>query len=64
MIRDKFLAYATNTQLNHSHKKQKDSLETRAEQAILNAYIENQAILEPILFYCASKYKQMKRPGY
>ena len=48
----------------HSHKKQKDSLETRAEWAVLRAYVENHAILEPILLYRASKYKQTKRPGY
>ena len=44
----------------HSHKKQKDSLETQAERAVLHAYVENQAILEPILLYRASKYKQTK----
>ena len=49
---------------NHSHKKRTDSLETQAQRAILRAYVENQAMLEPILFYCASKYKQTKRPGY
>ena len=48
----------------HSHKKWKESLETRAEQAVLHACVENQAILEPILLYGASKYKQTKRPGY
>ena len=45
---------------NHSHKKRKDSLETRAERAVLHAYVENQAIPEPILLYRASKYKQTK----
>ena len=33
----------------HSHKKRKYSLETRAELAVLRIYVENQAILEPIL---------------
>ena len=28
------------------------------KQVVLQAYVENQAILEPILFYLASKYKQ------
>ena len=50
--------------LQHSHKKLKDSLEKRVERAVLHAYIENQAIIEPILLYRASKYKQTKRPGY
>ena len=49
---------------NHSHKKQKDSLATRAKRAVLRAYVENQAILEPILLYRASNYKQTKRPSY
>ena len=42
----------------NSHKKRKDSLETRAELAVLPTYAENQAILEPILLYRASKCKQ------
>ena len=33
-------------------------LETRAEPAVLRAYVENQAILEPILLYRASKQDQ------
>ena len=37
-----------------------DSLETRAELAVLRAYVENQAILEPILLCRVSKYKQTK----
>ena len=37
-----------------------DSLKTRAELAVLGIYVENQAILEPILLYRASKYKQTK----
>ena len=48
---------------DHSHKKQKDSLETRAELAVLRSYVENQAILEPILFYQASKCKQINMQG-
>ena len=44
----------------HSHKKRKDSLETRATRAVLRAYVENRAILEPILPYHASNYKQRK----
>ena len=35
------------------------SLETRAEPAVLRTYVENQAILEPILYW-ASKCKQTK----
>ena len=38
---------------NHSHKKRKNSLETRAERAVLHAYVEIKATLEPILLYCA-----------
>ena len=45
-------------------KKQKVSLETRVKLAVLHAYVENQAILESIIVYHASKHKQMKRPGY
>ena len=41
-------------------KKRKDRLETRAELAVLRTYVENQAILEPILLYQASKCKQTK----
>ena len=40
-----------------------DSLETRAELAVLRTYAENQAILEPILLYRASKCKQTKEEG-
>ena len=49
---------------NQSHKKRNDSLETRAEPVVLHAYFENQAILEPILLYRASKYEQTKQPYY
>ena len=47
----------------HSHKKWKDSLEKRAKLAVLRTYVENQAILEPILLYWASKCKQTKEQG-
>ena len=47
----------------HSHKKRKDSLETRTELAILRTYVEKQGILEPILLYQASKCKQTKEQG-
>ena len=47
--------------LRRSHKKRKDSLETRAELAILRNYVQSQAILEPILLYRASKCKQTAR---
>ena len=48
---------------NHSYKKRKDSLETGAEPAVLRTYVENQAILEPIPLYRASKSKQTKEQG-
>ena len=47
----------------HSHKKRNDSLETRTELAVPRIYVENQAILEPILLYRASKCKQTKEQG-
>ena len=37
-----------------------DSRETRAELAVLRTSVENQAILETILLYRASKCKQTK----
>ena len=40
-----------------------DSLETRTELDVLCTYVENQAILEPILPYRASKRKQTKEQG-
>ena len=43
---------------SHSHKKRKDSLETRAERAVQRAYVQNRDIIESILLYGASKYKQ------
>ena len=49
--------------MKHSVKassQETDSLETRAELAVLHTYVENQAILEPILLYRASKCKQTK----
>ena len=45
-------------------KQQSQKTETWAKQAVLRAYVKNQAKLELILFYRASKYKQTKRPGY
>ena len=51
------MLFLMQTWINHSHKKQKDSLETPAELAVLRTYLENQAILEPILLYRASKFK-------
>ena len=48
---------------NYSHKKQKDSLETQAELSVVSTYVENQAILEPILLYRGSKCKQTKEQG-
>ena len=45
---------------DHIHKKRKDSQKTRAERAVSHAYVENQAMLEPILLYRASKYKETK----
>ena len=47
----------------HNHKKRKDSLGTWAELAVLRTYFENQAILEPILLYRSSRYKQTKEQG-
>ena len=40
-----------------------DSLETRAELSVLGIYVENQAILEPILLYREWKCKQIKEEG-
>ena len=40
-----------------------DSLEMRAELVVLCIYVENQAILEPILLYRGSKCKQTKEQG-
>ena len=47
----------------HSQKKLKDSLETRTELAVLRTYVENQAIIESILLYRASKYEETKEQG-
>ena len=38
-------------------------METRAELAVLCSYVENQAMLEPILLYWASRCKQTKEQG-
>ena len=66
-LKDRFVAQKgyiwDSSTTNHSHKKRKDSLETRAELAVLRTYVENQSILELILFYLASKYKQTKEKG-
>ena len=43
-----------------SQKKRKDSLEARAKLFVLRTYIEDQAILEPIPLYQASRCKQTK----
>ena len=58
-----FVSTNGSTLWNHSNKKRKDSLETRAEQAVLWVYVENQAILEPIVLYPASKCKETKEQG-
>ena len=45
------------------NSKRKESLEILAERAVLRAYVENHAILEHVLLYRASKYKQTKNAG-
>ena len=50
------------SKFNHNHKKQM-CLETQAELAVLRIYVANQAILQPVLLYRASKYKQTKVQG-
>ena len=45
---------------DHSHKEQNYSLRKQVELAVLRAYVENQATIEPILIYRASKCKQTK----
>ena len=40
-----------------------DGLGTRTELAVLRTYVENQAMLEPILLYRESKCKQTKQQG-
>ena len=57
------MARKTPIYFDYSHKKQKDSLEIRTEPAVLCVYVENQATLEPILLYHASKCKQTKEQG-
>ena len=47
----------------YSHKKRKDCREKRADVVVLRAYDVNQAILESILLYSASKHKQIKEQG-
>ena len=46
-----------------SHKKRNDSLEIWVEPSVLCVYVENQAKIEPILLYRASKCKQTKEQG-
>ena len=43
-----------------SQSQETGSLETRAKLAVLPTYVKNQTILQPILFYRASKCKQTK----
>ena len=38
-------------------------MEIRAELAVLRSYVENQAILEPIVLYRTSNCKQTKEQG-
>ena len=45
---------------DHSQKERNDSLEKQVELAVLRAYFENQATIETILIYRASKCKQTK----
>ena len=59
---EKFPFIATNNCIV-SQSQETDSLETRAELAALRIYVENQAILEPIPLYQASKCKQTKEQG-
>ena len=63
-----FLIYVNDlpSSSNQSHKKWKDTLETRTERAVLRTYgvggtnivLQNYVILEPFLLYHASKYKK------
>ena len=41
----------------------KDSLETQTQPAVIYVFVENQAILKPILLYRAWKYKENWRLG-
>ena len=43
---------------DHSHNERNDSLGKQAELAVLQGYVENQATIETILTYRASKCKQ------
>ena len=45
------VCFITITRVRPSHKKRKDSLGTRAKLVVQRTYVENQAILEPILLY-------------
>ena len=51
------------TLFNHSHKKRIVWKHGLVELAVLRTYVENQAILEPILLYRRSKCKQTKEQG-
>ena len=57
-LKDRFVAQKgyiwDSSTTNHSHKKREDGLETRAELAVLRTYVENQSILELILFMTVS----------
>ena len=61
-----FFVLFRNTRKSHKHichKKWKDNQKTQAKTAVSCSYVENQAILEPILFYVDSKCKQNQRQG-
>ena len=49
-----------NKKSDHSHKERNDSLGKQAELAVLRVFVENQATIELILIYRASKCKQTK----
>ena len=46
-----------------SQSPETDSVETQAELVVLRTYVENQAIVQPILLYRASNCKQTKEQG-
>ena len=46
-----------------SSSQEMHSLVTQAKLAVLRTYVENQAILEPVLLYRTSKCKQTKEQG-
>ena len=55
--------YCKNYELGLTIVIRTNSLETRTEPAVLRTYVENQATLEPILLYRASKCEQTKEQG-